>query len=53
MYFMVNTILIHVRNLGIRVASQARLSKIPFTERFVHAYIAHARGVIERQPFLL
>lgn len=49
--FVVNTLLIHVRNLGIRMASQAGLAKVPFTERFVHAYIAHARGMIDVSHF--
>jgi len=49
--FVVSTLLIHVRNLGIRMASQAGLAKVPFTERFVHAYIAHARGVIDVSHF--
>lgn len=49
--FLMNTLMIHVRNLGIRMASQEGLAKVPFTERFVHAYIAHARGMIDVSHF--
>ncbi|WP_052716202.1 cyclic nucleotide-binding domain-containing protein [Magnetospira sp. QH-2] len=43
--FLINTLLVHVRNMGIRIVSQAELAQVPFVERFVNAYIAHGRGV--------
>ncbi|CCQ73600.1 Crp/Fnr family transcriptional regulator [Magnetospira sp. QH-2] len=49
--FMMNTLLIHVRTMGVRMAAQADLARVPFTERFANAYVAHGRGVSDIDYF--
>ncbi|GAB6054409.1 hypothetical protein JCM17960_32290 [Magnetospira thiophila] len=49
--FLINTLLVHVRNMGIRIVSQADLAQVPFVERFVNAYVAHGRGISDISYF--
>lgn len=45
------TLMVHLRNMGIRMVSQAGLAKVPFVERFLHAFIAHSRGLLDISHF--
>lgn len=49
--FVINTILLHVRNMGIRLVSMAALAQVPFEERFVNAFFSHARGLSDVSYF--
>ncbi|GAB6053185.1 hypothetical protein JCM17960_20050 [Magnetospira thiophila] len=43
--FLMNTLLVHVRNMGMRMTAQADLARVPFKARFVNAFVAHGRGI--------